>query len=193
MTPDRAGQERSGHRPPGRNRVAERMKFIQGSGSSTFGPGGVYYVRVAPDAIVVRDVRRRREIGDVPQAAVDAAGRVVAVGREAGEQPLLAAGSAAIRSPFARSTLAGEDVDAAVAILKHLVRGLRRVTWLPVMIRGMIVHPDFAFADPLTTEERDAFLAMARGAGARTVHVWEGRALTDDEVFEAFAPPAYRL
>ena len=194
---DRDAADGTGARTRERTPFSAPARFIQGSGipglGSGWGPGGVYYVRITPDTIVVRDVRGRRQIEEVPQAALDAAGRVVAVGREAGHlsgQGDLAAG---LRSPFARSSLDVGDVDLAAGIVRHLVRGLRRVPWVPVMIRGMIIHPDFAAADPLSTDERDAFIVMAKRAGARTAQVWEGRPLADDEVLDAIVPPAYRL
>jgi hypothetical protein len=62
-----------------------------------------------------------------------------------------------------------------------------------MMIRGMVVHHLAADSEVLEIEAREALLAVARQAGARAPIAWAGRQLSDQEVIEAIAPPAYRL
>jgi hypothetical protein len=173
--------------------VPPTSKFIQGTGFPAWGPGGIYYVRLDPDVIVVRDVRARREVEDVPVVAVDASGTVIAVGREV--EARLAQGSPAVslRHPFAESAMVAIDADLAAAILRDLASRLRSVSWLPLMIRGMLIHPRSVSSDALDAKEQEAVVAIAKRAGARIALAWTGRTLTDAEVLDAIAPPAYRL
>ena len=166
--------------------------FIQGTGFPAWGPGGIYYVRLDPDVIVVRDVRARREVEEVPLVAVDAAGKVLAFGQDA-EALFGRGGGVVLRHPFADPVTAGVDLDLAAATLRHLVSRLRSVSWLPLIIRGMLIHPASATSATLDAEERGALETIAKRAGARTVLAWAGRTLTDAEVVDAIAPPAYRL
>lgn len=167
--------------------------FIQGTGFPAWGPGGIYYVRLGPESIVVRDVRAGREVEDVPVATVDADGHVLAIGRAAEGHDGRDDGRATLRRPFVGPAVAAADREVAVEILRHQLSRLRRVSWLPMMIRGMVVHHLAADSEVLEIDAREALLAVARQAGARAPIAWAGRQLSDQEVIEAIAPPAYRL
>ena len=193
MARELAYRGRTGRRPRGLGAASPATMFIPSTGFPAWGPGGIYYVRLGPESIVVRDVRAGREVEDVPVATVDADGHVLAVGREAKGHDGRDDGRATLRQPFVGPTVAAADREVAVEILRHQLSRLRRVSWLPMMIRGMVVHHLAADSEVLEIDAREALLAVARQAGARAPIAWAGRQLSDQEVIEAIAPPAYRL
>jgi len=152
----------------------------------------VAYARIAPDRLIVRNVVTGRQYEDTPLAALDGSGRIAAIGRAAALAVEDAPGSLVLRRPFDRPAIE-DDIDLAARVLRAFVGRTRRLAWWPVLIGGMVVHPDDTDGTGLTDRERGHLVAVARRAGAFPVWVWEGPTLSDQAVFEAFAPPLDRI
>lgn len=139
-----------------------------------------YYVRIEPDRLTVTHVESGREVSDTPTLALDeSSGKVLAVGREAGQKTGLAGVRVVNGFKHPRTLLA--DFLAAERVLKHFMARLAAASWFapsPVVV----MHPLPKQDGGLTAIEIRAFHELAMGAGAFKVYLWEGEELSLDRL-----------
>jgi len=131
------------------------------------------YVQVSPERILLRRVATGETIDDVPQAAVDPQGVVVAYGRGAEEAVKWHPNLRLVNGFSHPRTLLG-DVDVAAATLRSFLE-----TMFPRMKRrfrnlkpDMVIHP--LGHDDLSGLEVWGLHRVAELAGARHVSLWQG-------------------
>jgi len=131
------------------------------------------YVQVSPDRILLRRVATGETIDDLPQAAIDAQGVVVAYGRAADEAAKWHPNLRLVNGFSHPRTVLG-DVDVAAATLRAYLE-----TMFPGMKRrirkikpDMVIHP--MGLDDLSGLEVWGLQRVAELAGARHVSLWQG-------------------
>jgi rod shape-determining protein MreB len=139
------------------------------------------YAQLSPERLIVRDVRTGRSYAAAPVGAVlpGPLRRVLAVGQEArtatADRPLQ------IVNPFAHPRTLVADVVLGQQVLAGflaLLYPLRFVPRRPVLV----LHPRVEPAGGFTQVEIRALHALARGAGASRVYLWQGRELLEREL-----------
>lgn len=131
------------------------------------------YVQISPERILLRRVATGETIDDVPQAAVDAQGAVVAYGRGAEDAVKWHPNLRLVNGFSHARTLLG-DVDVAAATLRACLE-----TMFPRMKRrfrplkpDLVIHP--LGAEDLSGLEVWGLQRIAELAGARHVSLWQG-------------------
>jgi rod shape-determining protein MreB len=145
------------------------------------------YVQISPDRLVVRNPRTGQQISEVPELAIVTVPkfRVVAVGAAARSK--LAEPNVKVINPFAHPRSLVSDFTAGEQLLKAGVSKLVKGGIFAVS-PSIVMHPLGDPAGGYTQVEVRAFQEMAMGAGARSVKVWQGRPLTDQEVLSGHFP-----
>lgn len=150
--------------------------------------GNQLYVQIAPDRLTVRNPKTGQQVSDVAELAIvrDTKPLRIAVGKEA-----RAAASAQTRAeiirPFAHPRTIISDFTAGEHLLKAFMSKLR-TPGIFSLAPQVVMHP---LGDPeggYTQIEIRAILELARGAGAHTAIVWQGRPLTDQELISGKFP-----
>jgi len=148
----------------------------------------VLYVQLSPERLTVRNSKTGKTISEVPEVAISegSKGKIVAVGSEARasqtSQPVK------IVNPFAHPRSLVSDFTVGEQLLKLFIRRLCGQSIFAVSPE-IVMHPQGEPAGGLTQIEIRALYEMARGAGASQVKVWQGRALTDQELLSRQFPP----
>lgn len=146
------------------------------------------YVQIAPDRLTVRNPKTGQQVSDVAELAIvrDTKPMRIAVGKEAS-----AAASAQTRAeivrPFAHPRSIVSDFTAGEHLLKTFMSKLQ-TPGLFALAPHIVMHP---LGDPeggYTQVEVRAIQELARGAGAHTAVVWQGRPLTDNELITGQFP-----
>lgn len=144
----------------------------------------IFYVRIAPERIDVRNVGTGESMADVPEIALRAGARPVIVA--IGDKARAAAASDAnvfVVNPFADAHVAVSDVVLGSTLLKaylhQLHRGLLRIA--PVIVVHPVRKPEGSLGD----DEKNALRKMASEAGASKVVLWQGRVLADVDLHGA--------
>jgi rod shape-determining protein MreB len=153
------------------------------------------YIQLSPERVLVRDPTSGRAIDEVPEIAIQhpPGGKItmLAVGREARG----AAGQphTTVHNPFAHPRSLVSDFTVAEQVLRAFIRRLHggRVVFLPSPV--VVMHPLGEHAGGLTQVELRAMRELALGAGARKVHLWQGPALTDEQLLSGAFPAGGRL
>lgn len=147
----------------------------------------IVYVQVSPERLTLKNLKTGESISEVPEIAISATPKpkILAVGPQA--RVAAASQQAEVRNPFAHPRSLVSDFTVAEQLLKHQ---LRRVLGNSLLSLSpcVVMHPLGSPAGGFTQVERRAFREMALGAGASEVHVWTGRALTDQEVLSKQPP-----
>lgn len=146
------------------------------------------YVQIAPERLIVRNVKSGAMVAEIPEVAIRTAGKpaILAVGPQA----RLAAVNkpATVSNPFAHPRTLVSDFTLAEQLIKYqLRRVLGHAFWQPAPC--VVMHPLGMPAGGYTQVERRAFREMALGAGASQVFLWIGRPLTDAELLTRTPPP----
>ena len=152
----------------------------------------VVYVQLSPDRLVVRNSKTGEVISEIPEVAIayDPKARILGVGAEARSH--VEATLVKIVNPFAHPRSLVSDFTLGEELLKAFVRRLLGRSIFAASPR-VVIHP---LGDPiggLTQIEIRALHEMAIGAGASRVVVWEGRALTDEELLAGKFPSDGRI
>jgi len=148
------------------------------------------YIQLSPHTITVHVPRLGVTVRDAADIAIAQRSKyrvVAAVGTAA--SVLRGSANVQVFSPFAHPRSVVNNVEAAEALLRHLIKqtlGVRWLTWAP----SVVLHPLGDYEGGLTDVEMSALRAMATGAGAGKVHIWLGRVLRDAEVLAAPQPCA---
>lgn len=144
---------------------------------------GPYYVRIWRDRISVRNVKNGRDFSD--EAVLAISNNTVIRGKK--KKVIEAVGTAARATdyqlvyPFQHSRVVLSNIAAAEKLLMYAYRQVLG-QWFefgaPIVIVQCLIEMDGGVS-PI--EER-ALMWMAEAAGARKVHYWSGRNLTDQEI-----------
>ncbi len=141
------------------------------------------YVQLSPTRLSVRDPRSGRSVAEVPEIAVRAApGRkpvVVDVGAQA--RAHAAEPDVRVLNPFAHPRSLVSDFVAAQQVFKALFRRVSGPAWLQPAPRA-VLHPLGEHEGGLTQVELRALHELALGAGASGVRIWQGAALSDEQL-----------
>lgn len=161
--------------------------------SSMFGYfNQVVYVQVSPDRLTVRNPRTGESFSQVPEVAIanDPKPRIVGVGKDARLHQ--STPSVQIVNPFAHPRSMVSDFSVGEQVLKAFLRHVKGDYFLapaPQVIMHLMGEPEGGF----TQIEARAFHEMAIGAGASQVKVWQGRALSDQELLSGQFPSSGKV
>jgi rod shape-determining protein MreB len=140
------------------------------------------YVRIAAQRLALLHVESGREFADTPLLALDASSGkpvVVGVGSEAAAKAGLDKITVANGFDHPRTLLADFTI-AEQTLRQFVVRIVPRSLFAPAPV--IVLHPLEKLEGGLTQIEARALAELGRGAGARQVFVWEGPALSVDEL-----------
>jgi rod shape-determining protein MreB and related proteins len=146
------------------------------------------YVQISPERLTVRDPKTGAMFSELPEVAIARVpkARIVGIGVEArlqASQP-----SVEVVNPFAHPRSLVSDFTVAEQLLKAAVRRVKG-SGLLSLAPSVVMHPLGEHEGGLTQVEIRALYEMGLGAGARSVKVWQGRSLTDDELLSGTFPP----
>lgn len=149
--------------------------------------GSTLYVQIAPDRLTVRDPKSGKAFSELPEVAIAHSPKVTIVGigseaRQRSTEPLVE-----VVNPFAHPRSLVSDFTVGEQLLKAVLARVNGSSVLAVAPR-VIMHPLGDPAGGFTQVEIRAFHEMALGAGASKVKVWQGRALTDQELVSGTFP-----
>lgn len=152
----------------------------------------IFYIQVSPDRLTVRNPKTGESFSEVPEVAIanDPKSRIVGIGREARLHQ--SAPSVRIANPFAHPRSMVSDFTLGEQTLKAFLRRMKSDSFL-VPAPRVIMHPMGDPAGGYTQVEARAFHEMAIGAGASQVKVWQGRALSDQEVLTGTFPSSGKI
>jgi len=154
--------------------------------------GSTLYVQIAPDRLVVRDPQSGKAFSEPPEVAITRSpkAKIVGIGSEARQRSTEP--SVAVVNPFAHPRSLVSDFTVGEQLLKAAIARVKGSSVVAVAPR-VVMHPLGDPAGGFTQVEIRAFHEMALGAGAREVKVWQGRALTDQELLAGTFPPDGKL
>lgn len=150
----------------------------------------MYYLRIGPEKISIRDVRRGTILEEVAAIAIGGAQgkkRVLAVGREALSIARTDAGTE-LHYPFRHPRVPFGDYTVAEKLMQYVMR--KFMAWNGFMwpTARVIVHPLHQLEGGLTQIEHRAFRELVENAGVRLAVIYAGADLSDrqidDELFE---------
>ena len=147
------------------------------------------YVQISPERILLRRVATGETIDDVPQAAVDAQGVVVAYGRGADDAVHWHPNLRLVNGFSHPRTLMG-DVDAAAATLRAFLETMfprMKRRWRPIK-PDLVIHP--VGTDVLSGLEVWGLQRVAELAGARHVSLWQGEEPAYETLVRGTAQPS---
>ncbi|HQS59698.1 MAG: rod shape-determining protein MreB [Gallionellales bacterium 35-53-114] len=147
----------------------------------------IFYVQVSPERLTVRNAKTGEAISEVPEIAIayEPKERIVSIGKEArlrGSDP-----SVKIINPFSHPRSMVSDFTVGEQVLKAFLRRLIGNSIFAISPR-VVMHLMGEPAGGFTQVEIRAFHEMAIGAGASKVVIWEGRALSDQELLSGVFP-----
>ena len=149
--------------------------------------GSTLYVQIAPDRLAVRDPKSGKMFSEPPEMAIAHSPKVkiVGIGSEARQRSIEP--SVELVNPFAHPRSLVSDFTVGEQLLKAVLARVNGGSVLAVAPR-VVMHPLGDPAGGFTQVEIRAFHEMALGAGASEVTVWQGRALTDQELMSGTFP-----
>lgn len=146
------------------------------------------YVQLSPQRLTIRNVKTGASVSEIPEIAIarDPKPRILGVGAEARLQR--ASGSVEITNPFAHPRSLVSDFTSGEQVLKALLRRVLGNSLFAVSPK-IVMHPMGDLPEGgFTQVEIRALQEMALGAGAAKVTVWQGRALSDQELVSGRYP-----
>jgi rod shape-determining protein MreB len=153
------------------------LKFLQ----------SVAYVQVSPERLTVRNPKSGVSVSEPPEVAIvrDPKPRILGVGTAA--RSTQTDSSVEIVNPFAHPRSLVSDFTVGEQLLKAFLRRLNGHSLL-TLSPTVVMHPLGNPAGGFTQVEIRALHELALGAGAAQVKVWQGRALTDEELLSGEFP-----
>ena len=148
----------------------------------------IVYVRLMPDKLSVRNVRKNITIEGRPVAAItqDAKHAVLVVGEESytyAHQP-----DVKIVNPFSHPRTLLADFTVAEQVLKGFLKKLFAQASLFQPAPTILLHPCIDPEGGFTQIEIRAMRELCYAAGGRNVTIWQGRELTDEELLSGKFP-----
>lgn len=153
------------------------------------------YIQLSPQRVLVRNPKSGQAVDEVPEIVVQrppgGKATVLAVGREArfaAVQP-----DTTLHNTFAHPRSLVSDFTLAEQVLKAFVLRLfgGKQVFLPSPV--IVVHPLGEHAGGLTQVELRAFHELAMGVGASQSRIWQGPALTDEQLLSDKLPASGRI
>ena len=147
------------------------------------------YVQISPERILLRRVATGETIDDVPQAAVDPQGVVVATGRGAEEAAKWHPNLRLVNGFSHARTVLG-DLDVAAATLRAFLETMfpRMKRRLRSLKPDLVLHP--IGPDDLSGLEVWGLQRVAELAGARHVSLWQGEEPAYETLVRGTAQPS---
>jgi rod shape-determining protein MreB len=168
--------------------VAPAFRFVRPSMSFLSSLLGLtLYIQISPERVTVRNPGTGEQVAEIPELAVtdQPKFRIVGLGHEA--RSMATQPNVRVVNPFAHPRSLVSDFTAAEQLVKALIAKILAHGLFSVAPR-VVLHP---LGDPeggFTQVEIRALQEMALGAGARSVKVWQGRPLTDQEILSDRLP-----
>lgn len=152
---------------------------------SYFSP--MLYVQLSPERLTIRNPKTGASFSDVPEVAFTSPpkSRIVAIGKDASLHRKDA--SIQITNPFAHPRSMVSDFTVGEQTLKAFLKHMESKSLLalnPRIVMHLMDDPEGGF----TQVEVRAFQEMAMGAGAIQVKVWQGPALSNEELLSGRFP-----
>lgn len=144
---------------------------------------GPYYVRIWRDRISLRNANNGQEFND--EAILAISSNTVIRGKQ--KKVIEAIGTAARSTdyelvyPFQHSRVVLSNIAAGEKLLMHAYRQVLG-RWFEFAAPIVIIHCLIEVDGGISPIEERALMWMAEAAGARKVHYWTGRNLTDQEI-----------
>ena len=141
------------------------------------------YVQLSPTLLTVHDPHTGVTVAEVPEIALQSLPGTKRTVVSVGTQARAAAGQphVQVHNPLAHPRSLVSDFTLAEQLLKAFVRrAVRGAAWLPSP--EVVMHPLGEHAGGLTQVELRAMKELALGFGARTARIWQGPALTDEQL-----------
>lgn len=157
------------------------MNFL----SSLFGL--TLYIQISPERVTVRNPRTGEQVSELPELAISRKPKLAIMGVGVEARSKAGQPNVEVVNPFAHPRSLVSDFTAAEQLLKALMAKMlqgRHFSISPKVVMHPLGDPEGGF----TQVEIRAFHEMALGAGARSVQVWQGRPLTDQEVLSGQFP-----
>jgi rod shape-determining protein MreB and related proteins len=145
------------------------------------------YVQITPDRLTVRNPKTGKQFSDVAELAIlrGAKPSLLAVGKET--RAASTQTDVEVIRPFAHPRTIVSDFTAGELLLKAFMAKLQ-TPGLFTVAPSVVMHPPEDPEGGYTQIEIRAIQELARGAGARTAVVWQGRPLTDHELLTGQFP-----
>lgn len=146
----------------------------------------IIYVQLKANELTLRNVTQAKVYQDMPLLLIRPQGKrssVIAYGKKAMSYPAAKSETVIINGFDHPRSIIG-DFEAAEKTLGLFLAAVdsRRYRFIPYAPYKVILHPLEKLEGGLTNTEKRALQDMAYRAKARTVIVWEGRTLTDEEI-----------
>jgi rod shape-determining protein MreB and related proteins len=156
----------------------------------------VYYLRVSPHRIAIRNVRTGENLSDKPEVAVlrGPPMKVLAFGAKT-VQARLQPGVEVI-NPFAHPRSLMSDFTVGQQLFKLFIKTMHGHQWWHWFLPAppVLLHLQGNAEGGYTQVEIRAFKEMALGAGANDVILWEGAELTDEQILaKSYSPDGVLL
>mgnify|MGYP002725832636 CR=1 FL=1 len=142
--------------------------------------GGIYYVRIRPRLLSVRNVAGRKSLEEMPLLALSNGKDplVLAVGAYAASVAAKPDNDAVLANGFEHPRTIISDFTVAEKTLQYFFSKLATNNFIRPVV---VMHALEKTEGGLTQIEIRALQELAMGAGAREAHVWGGRELVDHE------------
>ncbi|MDD5056945.1 MAG: rod shape-determining protein [Sideroxydans sp.] len=147
----------------------------------------IFYVQLSPQRLTVRNARTGESISEIPEVAIARVPKTSIVGFGAEARLHTTMQSVEITNPFAHPRTLVSDFTVGEQLLKAFLRRMVGSSIFAVSPK-VVLHP---LGDPeggFTQIEIRALHEMAMGAGASKVIIWQGRALSDQELLSGKFP-----
>lgn len=144
-------------------------------------------MRISPNCLIVRNVRTKAFISDIPEVALvrDPKLRIVGVGKEASLRKAMP--SVEVINPFSPPVSMTSDLNVGGQVLKAFLYQLRGKFFSSIPAR-LVFHPQGNIGGGFTQIEINAYREMVRRAGVSHASIWLGPTLSDEEVLSEEYP-----
>lgn len=145
------------------------------------------YMRLSPNRLIVRNVKTKAFISDIPEVALVRGPklRILAVGAEAALRRAMP--SVEVINPFNPPDSMTSDFSIGGQVLKAFLCRLRGKLFSSISPR-LVFHPQGSAGGSFTQTEINAFREMVRCAGVSHARIWLGPTLSDEEVLSEKYP-----
>jgi rod shape-determining protein MreB len=144
------------------------------------------YVQISKNRIIARWVEKGKEISDSPLVGLDGKNRVVAVGEDAKIAACQGMPGYHVLNGFDHPRTIIGHFEIAETFLRYVFALLVKSR---IFVRPIVVmHPTESYQGGLSQIEIRALRELGFSAGARIVHVWTGRELSDFELVQLSFP-----
>jgi rod shape-determining protein MreB len=152
----------------------------------------VLYVQLSPQRLMVRNPRSGRAFDEEPKVAIfppsGAKAKIVGIGAQAH----MAGPDAEVVNPFAHPRTLLSDFTVAQQLLKEAIRRVNHGRFFAPGPR-IVIHPQVDPEGGFTQIEIRALHELGLGASARAVEIWQGPALSDEELLSHRFPAGGRV